>query len=351
MPQPFSIDRSESRVFKSTILDRDFNLFIHLPDDYGEKDSYPILYALDGHVTFQVLTTICGCLAADGFIPKIIIVGISSFDYARMRMKDFTPTPVTNRPESGGAADFLSSLKQELIPFVESNYKADIQNRVLLGHSLSGLFCLYTLFQDVTLFNRYISTSASLFWDDGIMFQYESALAEQTKNLPVDLFLSVGEQETSRMVESMRKFAQAMYNRDYEGFKMTSMVIAGERHLSTIPEAFNRGLRAVFARKSITLDYSLLVSYTGKYRLEDPKFGEVIFTITCDGDQLYAEDSYEKGVRIELLAETNNHFWFSTRAMEITFNMGDKGIVTSATIHEPSGSGDSWSCPRLTDSG
>ena len=53
---------------------------------------------------------------------------------------------------------------------------------------------------------------------------------------------------------------------------------------------------------------------------------EVIFTITCDGNQLFGEVSFE-AERIELLAETDNHFWFSSRPMEITFNRDENATV------------------------
>jgi hypothetical protein len=40
-----------------------------------------------------------------------------------------------------------------------------------------------------------------------------------------------------------------MSKRDYQGLKMETQIIAGERHAGNKPEAFNRGLRFLFQDK------------------------------------------------------------------------------------------------------
>lgn len=334
MSTKFSIDRSEIREFKSTTLGRDLSLSIQLPDDYENCAGYPVIYALDGHAAFPLLTTICACLWADFFMPKVIVIGIASAggpgEHARLRRMDYTPTPVAGKPGSGGASRFLACIEQELIPFVDAAYKTDPRDRTLLGWSLGGLFCLYTLFQNPGLFKRYIGASPTP-WDEGILFQYEAALAKRTQSLPAHVFLAAGEQESRTMVESMAQMAQTLDSRNYAGLDLTSKVIPGARHCSSAPEAFQSGLRAVFAKQPLELTPDVLAGYTGKYRLEDPEFGEEIYTVTRDGKRLFVETSYDE-VRIELLAETSTRFWFSVRGMEITFNAED-GTVPRATVH------------------
>jgi hypothetical protein len=72
-----------------------------------------------------------------------------------LRARDYTPTKETRLPQSGGADQFLAFMKNELFPFMETNYKADSKNRILMGCSLGGLFTLYTLFTQPELFSGY----------------------------------------------------------------------------------------------------------------------------------------------------------------------------------------------------
>ena len=49
------------------------------------------------------------------------------------------------RPGSGGAAKFLRFITEELIPYVEDNYRTDSPN-VIYGGSNAGLFTVYAIF-------------------------------------------------------------------------------------------------------------------------------------------------------------------------------------------------------------
>ena len=66
------------------------------------------------------------------------------------------------------------------------------------------------------------------------------------KSLPVRLFMSVGELETDRMVGSMKRLAQALMSRHYEGLDLHPRIFEGESHPSTFPVAVTRGLKTVF---------------------------------------------------------------------------------------------------------
>jgi predicted alpha/beta superfamily hydrolase len=156
----------------------------------------------------------------------------------------YTPTPEARLPGSGGAQKFLAFLKTELIPFVEANYRADPAQRVLLGSSLGGLFTLYVMFTEPALFSAYVSSSPAVQYGDRAAFKQEAAYAAKHKNLPVRLFLSVGELED--LAQPVKEFARTVAGRGYNGLKMESRVIEGERHSGNKPEAFNRGLRFVF---------------------------------------------------------------------------------------------------------
>jgi predicted alpha/beta superfamily hydrolase len=134
-----------------------------------------------------------------------------------------------------------------LIPFIERNYRADAARRVLLGSSYGGLFTLYTMFAEPGLFNGIISASPAVPYDNRFSFKQELEYFGKRQDLPVRLYLAVGEQE--QLAQPVKEFMQVLSGRNYKGLKMQTRVIEEERHASNKPEIYNRGLRYVFEQE------------------------------------------------------------------------------------------------------
>ena len=165
--------------------------------------------------------------------------------YREVRTRHLSPTAVETRG-GGGAEKFLGFIRDELIPFVDSNYPTDPGDRTLLGDSLSGLFSLYALLQHPETFNRYIAGSPALGWDDGVIFRHERELAGRCSSLPVKLFMSVASHEHP-LVTGVEQMAETLKSRNYTGLELTSVMFDDETHLSVVGQTFSRGLRAVFS--------------------------------------------------------------------------------------------------------
>ena len=150
-------------------------------------------------------------------------------------------------PGSGGAPKFLAFFKNELIPFIETKYRADASQRVLMGSSFGGTFTLYALFSEPGLFHGYVAASPVTVYGDRFAFTQEAEYAKSHKDLPVRLFVSVGALEDLR--EPVEEFVQVLSQRGYTGLELEARTIEGERHAGNKPEAFNRGLRFVFQDK------------------------------------------------------------------------------------------------------
>ena len=76
------------------------------------------------------------------------------------------------------AADvFLAALTEELIPFIEANYRTLPSDRCLYGYSSSGFFVLYALFHRPHAFRRYISGSGDLYIAYPYVIQHDAELA------------------------------------------------------------------------------------------------------------------------------------------------------------------------------
>jgi predicted alpha/beta superfamily hydrolase len=242
---------TELRTIRSSATGQSYDIYVLLPTEYSSSKAYPVLYVLDGQWDFKLLDSVYGGLLYDGFVPEMIIVGVTysgeSPNYNALRAMDYTPSLDWSISGSGGAPKFLSFLKTELIPFIEANYQADPAHRVLMGSSFGGLFTLYAMFADTSLFEGYVSASPAVTYGDQIIFKQEAQYASEHQDLPVRLFLSVGEiEDLSRPV---KEFMQTLKEHNYTDLEMETRIIEGERHSGNKPEAFNRGLRFVFQDK------------------------------------------------------------------------------------------------------
>ncbi len=161
-------------VINSTILDEDRTCLISLPDSYNDssevKKKYPIMILLDGYTHFKTASGIVHFMGSDRngnhFMPETIIVAIENVD----RERDFTVTKIkTKRPNTmGGGANFLDFIEQELIPYVDKNFRTE-PYRILTGHSLGGLLTLNAYMDENSLFNAYISIDPSIWWEEQMM--------------------------------------------------------------------------------------------------------------------------------------------------------------------------------------
>lgn len=246
------IPRSEIRQLHSSQTGRDYDLYIRVPDDYEKypKVKYPVLFMLDAQWDFKMMDSIYGSLKYDGLVPEMVIVGISNSgekpDYETLRAMDYTPVNTNNVVGSGDAPKFLAFLKDTVIPFVESNYQVRPTERVLMGHSYGGLFTLYALFTDPSLFNGYVSGSPVTVYGDNFSFKQEEAYFEQHKDLPTRLYIFVGGEES--LLYPVNQFVDVLKSRNYEGLKLETRVLEGEGHSSSKTEGYNRGLRFVFEK-------------------------------------------------------------------------------------------------------
>ena len=252
-PTPERMLKSEIRQLKSASTGRDYDIYIRLPDKYvpGNGKKYPVVYVLDGQWDFQLLDSLYGGLLYDGFIPEMIIVGITysgqNPDYSALRSMDYTPVQDILIRGSGDAPKFLAFLKDELLPDIESNYPVDPSRRVLVGGSFGGTFTLYAMFSQPRLFSGYVADSPIVTYGNRFAFQQEAEYASKHKDLPVRLFLGAGELEPN--AGAVQEFMQILRGRGYASLELETRVVAGESHASNKPESYNRGLRFIFQSK------------------------------------------------------------------------------------------------------
>ncbi|MEJ2538346.1 MAG: alpha/beta hydrolase-fold protein, partial [Calditrichia bacterium] len=141
---------------------------------------------------------------------------------------------------SGGAAQFLAFIRNEVIPYIEANYRVSKTDRAIMGYSLGGLFTLYALFHAPETFRRYFAGSPSLWWGNGVLFRDEQNFAEAHTDLPVKLFLSAGALEDEEMIADVKRMETLLRSRNYPNLDLQSHVFEDETHQSAYPAATSR---------------------------------------------------------------------------------------------------------------
>lgn len=242
---------AHSVVLRHSRTAEEYRIFVALPPSYGSGEKrYPVLYTLDAHSAFAMITQTYRLLQVDSTTPDLILVGIGYDGTGAARRgrrgKDLTPTRVANDPHSGGSKEFIDFISETLIPFVDATYRTVPQDRGIHGHSIGGLFVLHALFTQPELFRRYIASSPSLWWDDAVLLKQESEFGRRHTRLDKAVFLSVGAREADDMRQHFQPFVDTVRSRQYSGLSLDAVLLPDEDHLSIVIPAFVRGLRAVY---------------------------------------------------------------------------------------------------------
>jgi hypothetical protein len=258
---PVALENTELRLLHSKQVNLGYKLYIGLPKDYKESGKhYPVVYLLDADYSFALAKNIADHLSERNHLAELILVGIAydgAPDYRTNRTRDYTPTKSLISgygPEyqrySGGGERFKLFIRDELVPFINANYRT-APERTLVGHSFGGLFGCWVAFSSPELFNNYILVSPALWYDNRLVFRLEEkfALYRKDRELPAKLFLSVGSREANaerNMVEDLQKFFNQVRARSYSGLELQMMVFDDETHNSVFPAALTRGLRFTY---------------------------------------------------------------------------------------------------------
>jgi predicted alpha/beta superfamily hydrolase len=263
-----TIADSHVRLLQSEIVKQEYQLLIKTPAGYGKTDkTYPVIYFLDAQWDFPLMVSTYGQSYYDGFIPEAILVGIQwggeNPDPNILRARDFTPSHMAAVPNSGGAGKFLKFIKQELIPFIGSEYLTN-DNRVLMGSSYGGLFTLYALFNEPNLFDGYVPTSSATAWDKEHLYSYAKAFAEKTLTHPIRLYSAIGEfDDLMPVFDDLSAF---FVKQNFKGLSFKFERIPGLGHASLKSAGNTWGLHYVFAKPKLALSNAQLLKFVGQYR-------------------------------------------------------------------------------------
>jgi predicted alpha/beta superfamily hydrolase len=255
--RPYSLDRSEVIDFHAKANGKDYEVYVKIPESYSSSPDkkYPLIVLTDGYYAFPLLSSINWRMSERNQVyEQSIIVGISyskNDDVSKSRARDFTPPASTdksfnnNTAESGQADLYVQFIAQELLPYLLSHYSIDNTKKIYAGHSFGGLLGAYILFTQPHIFDYYLIGSPSLWFNNKVIFNLESAYAKSNKDLKARVFMAAGAEEEEpkyEMVTSMLALEKQLQMRHYPHLSLVTKTLPGEEHLSGYPTFITQGL-------------------------------------------------------------------------------------------------------------
>jgi len=288
----------ETVTIKSDILDQERQMLVYLPAGYEASNlKYPVLYLLDGGTHFIHVSGVTQFLSSQGLMPQTIVVAIRNID----RNKDFLPTNVERAPTSGGAKEFLSFISDELIPYIESNYRTT-PYRTLVGHSYGGTFTAYTFLEKPDLFDSYIAISPYLHWDEQLLVTKAETAIKSSYDKNIFFYMTLGDEPP--YIPAIEKFNSIIEVKSPENFDFTYTQMMEETHGSIPHLTVYHGLEKLYA------DWNLpraayeegLAAIDEHYNILSKRFNYEISTpeyvINMAGYNFLMDNEFEKAIEI-----------------------------------------------------
>lgn len=235
--------------FESSVVGRSFHIYVSLPEGYDSTESteYPVVYLLDGDSLFPILAANHLFLNYDEDLPKAIVVGIAygSFDPAtNKRGYDFSAPAPDATSEQGGAPEFLSFLKSELLPEVERQFRVNSSRSVLFGQSRGGYMVLYSAFAEPDLFWGRIASNSS--FDPGReLFFSEPAPSSRTD---LGLVVTSGSRDLPQLREAAIEWFERWDDSDHAPWAVKTATIEGGTHGANSADSYRLGMIWLFDR-------------------------------------------------------------------------------------------------------
>ncbi len=284
---------ADIRHFKSRHVDQEFRICIAKSPMLPPGMKLPVIYGLDGNwLSGLTIDAVMSMMLARDLPPAIVVTIGYPLELGRagqsLRSRDLTPTrragmekllsapagPGAQPVQTGGAANFVKFIGEELKPLIERDYGGDPGDATVTGSSFGGLFGAYALLNAPGVFKRYNLASPSIWWDNQLLVKQEQAFAAAHREFDAKVFICAGGLETkekqaeamknmppammeeyqkldpadrdTRMVEIVMPFAERLASRGYPKLEVSHHIFEGESHNSVYIPALSRGLRTLF---------------------------------------------------------------------------------------------------------
>jgi len=212
---------------ESNILEEKRDIQIFIPEGYEDSpNDFPVLYLMDGQRFFLHAVSLQQSFRQYELTPGFIVVGITN-QY---------PSRFNHFGE--GKEKFLSFLKEEVIPYVEENFRVNKSKRILFGWEYGAGFAFHSLLTQPHLFDAYLLASPYPILDE---VQNLDRLDSLKKVLVYAV--SPDEFEINHAVDKLDSLISA---KTIDGLETLELRLENEEHRSTGYATLYHGLRYYF---------------------------------------------------------------------------------------------------------
>ena len=205
----------------SKIIGEERPILVSVPDDYDKtNESYPVLYVLDGSVKTLIEAKADVQMSKYCYAPDMIIVAIEN----TVRNRDMLPG-------TEDAPKFLRFITEELIPYINKEYRTDEDQRILYGGSNAGLFTLFTFLDNPDHFAGYIASSPTVCHRKSIMMDKVKALAEKNTQVKKFVYIIWGDVDFPGITDTLAVFIPWLKEMEPRGLRLRTEYLPQDGHI------------------------------------------------------------------------------------------------------------------------
>jgi predicted alpha/beta superfamily hydrolase len=234
-----------SKKYESEELQDIRNIQIHLPKGY-ELDTvtnYPLTIVLDSEYLFDLYVGNSKLFSHTDRAPKQIVVGI---EMAETRLKDASIDETRRSSLTADSRSFLKFIKDELLPYIEGNYKTS-PFLTIVGNGISANLLTHFLRDDTPIFNSYVCLNPTFSPDVNTQMQSYDLSKLGTIDNTYYFYMNdsqfIGEKK-KQQVSSLNTYLQTLkvknFNIKYD------LIDSSPSNVSAIGEAIPRALNKIF---------------------------------------------------------------------------------------------------------
>lgn len=166
-----------------------YRIFVSVPKGPVPAGGYPVIYLLDGNLTFPLLQA---AQQASDSCPVVTVgvgypidsgldVGRRYFDLTPPTLPELIPLAAIGRGDlaTGGQDTFFASIETELKPVIEKLAPIDRSRQTIFGHSLAGLLVMHILYISSASFQTYVAADPSIWWNGGSILTEHAGFLER----------------------------------------------------------------------------------------------------------------------------------------------------------------------------
>ena len=286
----YAMSQLPTMRFRAEGYDYDHEVLVALPATYAAlpEKHYPVLWAMDGRLLFDMTVGLVGFYAAGNRIPELIVVGVGhpneegltglgkrtidlfppesslsepgpALDYMRRQMSDWGLDTDADLFAHAKGDRFLDFLIDRLRSALQEKYRM-ADDHALFGHSAGGAFTGYALFARPGGFDRYIIGSGT----NGLTLGMEADYASEHDDMQARVFIGAGDLEANNLSMSAQRivsrtvlFAENLLLRQYPSLALETRLYRDRDHFDVLPIIIGDGLKSVYADEAAKLEAPL----------------------------------------------------------------------------------------------